>query len=342
MLQLSLLTSLLLYSLSSFAEEAKTISSIQNIVSESNEDFSLVNIFFSTPLDSPHPSVETYDGFIQVTLKNTITAEPGKFFEGSGSFVKKVSSFQVSPTDSLVRIFSSPIKKDIKDAIETSVAQNKLSIVMKNSIFHTDAPGPIAANADSPQAKVEPFDINTYLRRAGLFSLLFFLLVLGFFTLRRFRRNQSLNKLTEPLVEMKTLNQLHLSPKQKLTLVQVGKEQILLAISPENVSFISFVQKHNPIVYAPAPPLQQIRREDPTLGLKRPQPEQFLKGLKESMEKHQKKEIPKVEQETPQEKKKIHYAIDDEGITDRTKESTTAIDDITKLIREKLKALPKG
>lgn len=158
---------------------------------------------------------------------------------------------------------------------------------------------------------------------------------------------------TTPLT-MKTISTMHMGPRQKLALVQVGSETVLLSISPSGVQFLTNVGGNN----RPAPVQMVQMATNPAQQLVAPAPRSFEERVAEGdldqlEEAPSKPGIKSGKRQGATMAKKVRVAITDNGVTNmetaaealadpRTagKTSEKPSDDITRLIREKLRNLP--
>ncbi len=328
------------------AEEPKLLN-LQNIESTISEDAATITLSFNEPVSERVFDLKEQDGFFQITMPNTLVLENNKFYDGKAPFLKKIAVYQVSPNSAVARIYvgAYDLSKSTKAILKTTMTGKNAVVRLPLSIFHKDVITPAStheAPAKSPTLLLGDHDLEFYIQRLGIFSILFFASIFSFLSLKRFQKNKVFKAAGDGNFKMKTLSQLVLSPRQKLCLIQVGSEQILIAVSPDQVTLMTRLANPD------APKNLAIAETDGTDHRRKistyKRPEKFLDSLKQTMNGIEgKAEIQQefVEQPSAPEKKSIHYAIGDDGIADKTKESKRAIDDITRLIREKLKALPQ-
>lgn len=142
---------------------------------------------------------------------------------------------------------------------------------------------------------------------------------------------------------LKTLATHAVGPKQKLTVVQVGQEQILIGVSPDNINFLTSLKKPNEsqprVAIDPAmfqkqalPKEAAPRRSGPVLDEVAPRPAARQRSTPRS--------------ELPEPGSAISYGISDQGIKNmktsaRQSEEPSSVDDVTRMIRKKLRDLPK-
>lgn len=221
-------------------------------------------------------------------------------------------------------------------------------------------------------------DLSKNLKMVGLFMAFMFVLLIGALTFKRMKRNAMLaGQATEDA--LKTLGTLTLNPKQQLNLVEVGGEKILLSVSNDSVSLISHIgQKaaEEKTLLGPATTEPSNRR---LLSGQAPQQKDStsnfpdtLKALRKKAHEIEKRQtIPrgpvsrfseametgerfapkrKAESKTTEAKsapksqnvgKKINVKVGDDGVSKVKDNQDDAIKDVTSLIRNKLKDLPK-
>ncbi len=143
-------------------------------------------------------------------------------------------------------------------------------------------------------------------------------------------------------MSLKTLATHTLGPKQKITVVQVGGEQILLGVSADQISFLTSLKKGDAAngltlepTHSPLRPQAAVPRRPPSLDDAGSKP---LSRSSRGVEK------------MPEPGSSISYGISDQGVKNfkgqaqpqnRSAADANAMDDVTKLIRKKLRDLPK-
>jgi len=244
---------------------------------ESDAKVSTVNIRFNAkPSYQKVPEFQNHGSFLQLNLANVIVPEPGKFIDGNSKFIKKIAVFQMTPNDASVRLFLSESATAILPAINAAILDNRIIVSLDHSKLETflarhnaaaqsdkaesqakkivaetvvDTSIPAPANAlksDTPIIGKATPNFRKQLINIALFCgslILFFLGVVLFkpyFKKHRFKADKE-------LIEMKTIGTLALASKQKLSLVQIGDEKILLGVTPENISFITTVSSHSKV-----------------------------------------------------------------------------------------------
>ena len=149
---------------------------------------------------------------------------------------------------------------------------------------------------------------------------------------------------------MKMLSSFSLAPKQKITLVQVGGQKVLLGVSPEGISFLTTVDNANSITGAMA---SRAQGTFPQQGAFSQQgvysqvggQKAYLRG-EGAATKPQATARKRVQSELGTEKRprSVNGESQENEVPipkqDGDPESHRAIDDVTKLIRKKLRNLP--
>jgi flagellar protein FliO/FliZ len=152
---------------------------------------------------------------------------------------------------------------------------------------------------------------------------------------------------------LRTLASHALGPKQKITVIQVGQEQILLGVSPEGISFLTSLrpQTENPSMgrmpldpslyqktLSPSPKRAPLREAEEAL----PRPS----TISRSANRQTRDMEPRTSGAEPG--SSIRYGVGDEGIKNLKSKTASApsandesLEDVTRLIRKKLKDLPK-
>ncbi len=219
------------------------------------------------------------------------------------------------------------------------------------------------------QPKKDPFNYKDKLVEITIFAaVMFFLLILAV-SIKPLLRKRQMHIQGDAFVSMKVLSNLNLAPRQKLSLIQVGSEQFLVSVSPTKIEFISkvgdtshksFNSAPRPILAANDPSIHAITARNGTQA----QLPQQKRALRDSEPSRIEKTGPILEPAhreakesapTPSPRMRpgrksqnsIQVQISDEGIKDlRSQNKSNAegpagsIDDVTRMIREKLRNLP--
>lgn len=147
---------------------------------------------------------------------------------------------------------------------------------------------------------------------------------------------------------LKTLATHALGPKQKITVIQVGQEQILLGVSPDGINFLTSLrpQSENGVVSK----MQIDSTPFPKTLMPSPKRSPSYEGAEpltrpSTLSRSEAKPIRNVGVEPGS---SIRYGVGDEGIRNfkgkggsRSESNDESLEDVTRLIRKKLKDLPK-
>jgi flagellar biogenesis protein FliO len=139
-----------------------------------------------------------------------------------------------------------------------------------------------------------------------------------------------------------------LNAKQQLSLIEVGGEKLLLAVSNDSVSLITHIQKPEAPIklsankqMAPEISGPAVRKALPSMESKSMDNRSFRPADQDSLPRKsmfQKNVDQENETSAPIKGNKINVRIDDSGANTN---STDAIKDVTSIIRQKMKDLPK-
>jgi flagellar biogenesis protein FliO len=257
-------------------------------------------------------------------------------------------------------------------------------VIAKTEVRH-DEPAPSERLKAELKSKIvgssgSSFDFSEKLTQVALFSavMLILLLVSRFFKPFLRRRAASAGDFNpEPPVTIKTLASLNLASRQKVSLLQVGGEKILIGITPENVSFLTTIGASQNIATTtkaigvmPTRAAQAaitgatqdfstvLANSEDTIAMQ-PTPQPRRPAPKPPVVKSPPTDIPNTSVRTSVKPKastanRINIAIDEDGIKNVAANRPTvkppvssndnpagqaAIDDVTRMIREKLKTL---
>ena len=392
--------------------------SINKVAGESGKKLSIVTIYLNKKPKWKKIDLEAHGTFLQLSLKNTLVPKPGKFYDIDSPYFSKMVLIQNDDNEAIIRVFTNQEAGLLAKATDIDLL-NKRIVLTANHTFLAE----LLAKKNKSEEKVDsskvasketvkpknpkepstPFALDTEsmpsnlvannnddtfkskLKIAAYFSIAMIFLLLLSLTWRRLVINRKLLSPRSSNIPMQALNQLVLAPKQKLSLVQVGHEKLLLSVSPEGISLITHIPEKNKQTVAPRTNFgeadkekmqtimmrnlgrqQQLsevkkeasdfrsQRQTPAPGSHLESPRKAQSSFQRKMEasSHKPQKLGHKAQKSsqkPQGKKKIEYAIDDTGIHKTSKQknipqsNTTqkAIDDVTQLIREKLKSLPK-
>jgi flagellar biogenesis protein FliO len=366
---------------------------------ESTLDMTVVTVRLSEKPILTTIDIQDHGTFLQIPLPGTIAPNPGQFFEGNSPIIKKIAVFQTTPTETALRLFLTEDAALVKSATDAVIMDTRLVIttdhrqlkklmsqlplkIDKNAeIGPTDSllgdskplptatPVPKSEIAQGSLTKNAGINYKDKLVEITVFSGILLILVIFAISLKPLMRKRQMLIQGDSYVPMKLLSNLALAPRQKLSLVQVGNEQILLSISPDKVEFISRigetprgsnqqqfqqpqaqVQKQiarpsaRPATPSLGPSVKDANTEEETFRPKSSRSDLQAAG-RQTEPQRQKSNIKDRPAVTAS--RGIKVEISDNGIKDlssktkiRNEGSSGSIDDVTRMIREKLKNLP--
>jgi flagellar protein FliO/FliZ len=309
--------------------------------------------------------IEEHGTFLQIKLPQTLIPASGEFLDGNGPFLRKLASFQVGSDDGALRLFINQDASKAKlatsaellgDRIVVTIDHKKLEQLISpaQKINPSEAVPVPSDRADTPevitvaqsvstpaQAKIntnvtENSQLYAQLTKgAGICALLFIcLLTVQFIKSRRGRaKNQSKNSPQIEPVTMRVLSSISLGQKQKLTLVQVGNQQILLGLTPDNISLLKNIDDINSQTgFARA-----LETANPNAEVRLKNPAEITSGQARKT-----LTTPAVKSRSIGSNRgsNINIAIGEDGPVDL--KSSKSEDDITKILRDRLRNLPPG
>ena len=342
---------------------------LSGVESESTKDSSVVSILFNGPVTNESVNFSEHGSFIQIEIEGSQAAKPGTFIDSSSPYFKKIAIFQPDENSSSIRIFSDNadlIKKTAKiDVLERRVILTLSNLDMAN-LLKPAAPVPapptaaetamsLAATQASEEAKtkvaaltapspVVPPESSLAKSISRVSLLIAVLMVLGLvaFYMKGVIKTRRSSASPSDSITMKRLSSMALNTKQQLSLIEVGGEKLLLAISNDQVSLITHIQSsQEKIRVSPSAALPEMTSSTPRKALPpmqsrtQAQPEQQSSTRKTIFETSlQSEEADKRIQKGS----RINLKIDDQGAKQN---SDSAIRDVTDIIRQKMKDLPK-
>ena len=232
---------------------------------ESDADMSVVTARLSTKPLWEAVTLEDHGSFIQFVLKDTIVPHPGQFVEGKGSWIKKLAAYQLSPTDGAVRIFVQGSATEILKAASAEILNDRVVVTLDHKMLAppvkegaalevkemANAPALTPADmikgskAGEPTIGSNALDLTSKLNAVAIFSAVMLIGLVAAHSLRVVRRRKRAAAGPVESFEMKSLTSFSLAPKQRLTLVDVCGERILLSVSPMGVNYITTIGGNN-------------------------------------------------------------------------------------------------
>lgn len=240
-------------------------------------------------------------------------------------------------------------KESIESAKLGSEAAKEISAdeVVANTEVRNDIADPVSAITGKAADKAavlgkEDFNLQKKLIPVAIFSAI---MLSGLFLMhmaRRLMRRSKQGPAPQAFV-MKTIASYNLAPKHKLALVQVGGQQVLLGVGPEGINFLTSmntapVAPQPSYVMAPQAPMMAL---DETQAIASERTQNLRKKLlAEKASKEAEAPVARAKKTST-----FSVAVDDDGIKPVPNEESVgggqkSIEDVTNLIRRKLKNLP--
>lgn len=319
---------------------------IGTISSESSDKMSFVTIRLDRAPSFKKLYLEDHGSFLQIAFPQTIIAKPGEFVDGHGPYVAKVAAYQFSNDKSIVRIFLNQEASLVKQVSEVEILDSRVVFSLDHNALlpllpKTQAEKPQSLDTTKPTSQSttvttvrgnKPYE-SYLVWIAGLLAVMS-ALTLIVLTFKRFARNQFLSYNGDQIVKMKAISHLSLAPRQKLSLVQIGPEKLLMSVSPDGISFLTKIEA-NP---APIPQVKQSLSVDQIRQRAKVIQQQAQGALNEK--KQVKKRLMQKQQPTDQAAADISPKEEVKPVTQPSPNPYTE-KDVTQLIRDKLKSLPK-
>jgi flagellar biogenesis protein FliO len=349
---------------------------LNTVETDADADMSRVTMVFSEAMNPAKVSLTEHGTFIQVEVTDTQAAKPGTFLESTSPYLKKIAIFQPDPSSSSVRIFADDALQ-VKQSIKMDIVENRVILTLNHKEYlaagqpqiplvnanpTSGASADPASNQASLQSAQDAKDkvaalsgvapkteksvgLASNMRNASLFIAFMLVLAIAAFYMKGAIKNKRSAAAGGDVVTMKRLSSMALNAKQQLSLIEVGGEKLLLAVSNDSVSLITHIQKPDAPIKLSAPKSTASEIAGPSLRRALPSMET------KSMDSRMSGEQPNLRKSTFQKNveletepalgtkgSKINIKIDDNGAKAT---SSDAIKDVTSMIRQKMKDLPK-
>lgn len=294
--------------------------------------------------------VEAHGNYLQVLLPGVTVPYPGKFAEGSGPFVKKIAPFQAQDELAIVRIFLSESASKVSGALHQELVDNRVVVTLDHAAINTvlgnvsgSSKSDATADGSINVVRAPQKNMFTMTRTIAIISLFMFLMIILFVGLKRLQRRQHAEALAGAEGRMREVDSLMISPKLKLSVVQVGGEKLVLSIGSDGCHLIKAL---DPPAQRPALATRQLAPE----VQQKVDAEQAASRLVKKIERvnggAKREQVARAQKPNPEPKRSINYKIDDTGISQskdepKTEETSQAVSDLTAMLRQKLSSLPK-
>jgi flagellar protein FliO/FliZ len=345
------------------------------VTTEVEGDMTIVTARLNTSPDWKDINIEEHGTFLQIKMPGTHVAASGEFIDGNGPFLKKMATFQVGDTDGALRLFTNQDASKAKLATTAELLGDRLVITIDHKKLEQLIAPPQRSTSESPSASeiiakttsekglTAPSDLIAspgknsneaaaksnpvqelygQLTKVAGFCAIMFLLFLGVQSVRAKRRRLASAKGGFDSIEpatMKVLSTINIGQKQRLTLVQVGSQQILLGVGPESINMLTAIESKPKISNFAS----QLQMANPNAEIRLKAPDEV------PATKAQRRTLPMSAGSTSTGAKShnttsnsINVAIDDDGPRSVSIKPAKKDEDITRMLRDRLRNLPPG
>jgi flagellar biogenesis protein FliO len=354
MLKRILVCSLLLVSPSVFGKDSADSKKITPVILKSleieeMEANTVVNIKFDQKMRQEKPSLQDHGSFVQMIVPDVTVLESGKFYESTSPYINKIAVVQGSKNEALIRMFLAKDAAALLPSFKVDVLDDRLMVFLdlksleaRNITDHvktqakTQASEIVATTAiknDIPDpAKLtfgKPVDAKYNDKMIVVAAFLGLLIVVagGSFMIRNFFRRLSGKKADYDVPKFRTLATYAIAPKQRLAVVEIGGQQILLGISQQNISYLTTISEK-----APRQILEPLNRGDSGKS-------SWQLPAKVAAQKYAAAE---VDDSSAMQSRQVERKVTKKKTPERknSDEVSKSIEDVTNLIRSKIKDLP--
>ena len=221
--------------------------------SDSDRKTSVITLNFNSRIQQSNLELKPHSTFLDLVLKNVMVPESGKFYDITSPYISKVVVVQVSDIESSIRFFVNEKASDIKQVTAVDHLNDKIIITVDhrllakmgytNHLPKSKKPKQdilSESNINNVGMKVDELEsANSYrMVVATTFSIVMLSFLLLFYLYKSKGRKLKFNN-NEGRVSMKTLAYYALGPKRNIQLLQVGGERLLLGVTPDNINFLT-------------------------------------------------------------------------------------------------------
>lgn len=341
---------------------AKSTLTLGVVDGESDDKQSWITVRMSGEILFEKPQIEEHGTFLQIKLPGVIVPNSGAFLEGNSPYIRKMAAFQTSTTDAALRVFVTKDAAKVRQGASVSVLKDRLILTVDHDRVEQlmepvpataeketkkDVPALAPAKPKTEEAKASPlqFDVKEkMISVAGFFAVLAFgalALYMARPLLRsisgRGRGKKNVPAVSAEPISLKMRQSLSVGPKQRLCLVEVGGENLLIGITPDGMQLISKIGSHaesssfaKMLTQEEAPQLEQK-----TLDLRA--------GAESELSSQEMKAVRAARAVKPALAKSTHPLAQQRAAAAAANESAAraqATPELSKLIREKLRRIP--
>jgi flagellar biogenesis protein FliO len=335
------------------------------VTTEIDGDLTIVTARLNRSPDWKTLDIEEHGTFLQIKLLNTQVPASGEFLDGSGPFLRKLASFQTGADDGALRLFINQDAAKAKlatsaellgDRIVITIDHKKLEQLIsptENKVIPAVVP-PVSSGEQQPAlASSQPSTLSQaennrstalpsqnlhaqLAKGAAVCALLFIALLSAQFFKSRKTRRGGIAKSSDYLepATMRVLSNISIGQKQKLTLVQVGGQQLLLGVTAESISLLTSIDQRA----ATTQFSRALENANPDAEIKLKSPAELNPATK-----RQPLTASTVKPRSlgPTKGSSINVAIGEDGPVN-VRSNPKKDDDITKILRDRLRNLPPG
>jgi flagellar biosynthetic protein FliO len=341
---------------------SNVVTSLGTITSDVDGDLTVVTVKLNKKPDWNDVTLEEHGTFLQIKMPKTQIPSSGEFIDGNGPYLKKIATFQLQDDDGALRFFLNMDASKAKLATSAELLGDRLVITIDHKKIEqliapqsTKPDAPTAAEivaktvvdksqpAPSDQIKTtnesenNSTELYSRLAKAAAFCAVLFAGLIAIQLTRKARGGKSSpfrGKGESQAPAMKVISSINVGQKQKLTLVQVGNQQLLLGVGAESINLITTIGQQSNLNHNFSHALEAAN----------PQGTVRLKSANEIIAPKPVKKSPPTQtlntrsETTTVKSNRINVSVGDEGIMDNHLPSRN--DDITKILRDRLKNLP--
>ncbi len=214
---------------------------------------------FERNISKDNVEVKYIDNYIQLKFKNSYTLETSKFVDGVGPDINKLFILQATPDILIARVIlkGGKAEKFSTGAVLTT-ENNHLEYLMKSNVVAAPLEKALSLDEKVPVKNVATAGVNSlfsevYMKKLTVISVFLMLfLVIAFGVKKLAFKRKSLFTKDKVLRHLSTYN---LDSKKSLVLMEVHGEEILIGVTPENITMIKVVSEKKTTV-SPQPVIE--------------------------------------------------------------------------------------
>jgi flagellar biogenesis protein FliO len=186
-----------------------------------------LKVLFSEPLKEADVEVQHLDHYIQMNIKNTKVSTQEPFLDIEHSLLKKVAIFQSTPDTAALRLF-------VVDGQKVQDVDAKHSMTEGGLLINVPAVPQAETSASAFGAS--RVDLGKSIQTVGAFSLVLILFGLISVFLKSYLQKKRF--LDQSNLRIQSIASKVLGPRQKIELIEIEGQRILIGIAPENITML--------------------------------------------------------------------------------------------------------